>query len=131
MQETEERIGELVSSSLLPDNSCVHSYRCWENRVLIRPFTPEGQTESGLWVTKNPKWAKIWGWILAVPERTLEENPQLRPGAMVIYRRYAEEEVGFDKPLEENFIGEDLPVCVIHIDALEAVFDPPLVPLRV
>lgn len=132
MTEVEERIAEtMITSSLLPESSLASNIQVWENRVVIRPYSPEGKTESGLWVTKNDKWPRIWGWVLAIPERTLDEYPSLTPGAMIVYKRYADEVLGYDKPSEANYDGEKLAVAIIHVDAIEASFIPPLIPVRI
>lgn len=115
----------------LPDDSKVWDIAFPPRNILIRTHSPEGKTPGGLYVEKNHKWAKIWGWVLAIRNDDMQIDPTIRAGSMVIFKRYAEETLAYDDPQTEQWLGHKLDVCLIHIDSLECVFDPPLVPLEV
>lgn len=128
----EERIAKtMVIDGRLPADSAARKLKIWENRILIRPYQPEGKTDSGLWITRNDKHPKIWGHILAVPKRTHTQFTDIVPGAMIVYARFADETLGWDTPKEQFYLGEMLEVAILHIDSIHCVISPPLVALRV
>ena len=108
----------------LPRYSIVNKIATIQNHVLIRPYHFEGLRPSGIYVSRNPKRPRIWAHILAVPYETSIENPLLKPGAFVTYRRYSSEYLAFDPPAREEYPGQILPVHIVHINSLDAVIDP-------
>jgi hypothetical protein len=88
--------------------------------LIIRPYSPSGLTKGGIYVEKNPKWAKVWAHILAIHQDTFDEHPDLEPGTLCVYKRHSTENVGNDAPLDPAHAGEWLPLEVIHIDSIEA-----------
>src|ERR1700685_370224 len=57
------------------------------NTYLIRPYSPQGFTEGGLYVKLNELWARIWGFVLACsPNNALD----LFPGDLIMYERDTE-----------------------------------------
>lgn len=116
---------------LLPETSKVYTLKIRDDRILIRPHKPSGVTGSGLYVERNENHPEVWGHILAIPQKTFKDNPSLIPGAMVAYKRFAEEHLVDDYPVSEDYLGQKLPISIIHIRSLEAVINPPSVPLPV
>lgn len=126
----------------LPENSHVHGMRLPARHVLIRTHSPVGLIDVAgmdpalpeelrtIYVERNSKHPRIWGWLLAVRYDDMQIDGIL-PGQMVIFKRYAEEEIDHDKPKRPLFLGHTLPISVIHISALEAVFQKPLRKLEV
>jgi len=116
----------------MPINSKIHRVKQMrEGTVILRSHSPEGRTKGGLFVCKNDKWPRIWGWILAIPRDTLRRYPLCRPGSMIVYTRFSEELAGEDVSVDPNWAGPELPLYLMEIENVEAVFDPALVPVQV
>jgi hypothetical protein len=99
------------------------------NRLLIRPYKPTGYRPSGLWVDRNDKHPTFFAHVVALPYG-YEQYSHLYIGAHVMVHRFSDEllkEVEMDEPM---FDGEKAPICIIHVEAVQAVFEPPLVSLR-
>jgi hypothetical protein len=99
------------------------------NRLLIRPYKPTGYRPSGLWVDRNSKHPTFFAHVVALPYGH-EKYSDLHIGSHVMIHRFADElleEVEMDEPM---FDGELAPICIIHVEAVQATFDPPLVSLR-
>jgi hypothetical protein len=106
---------------LVPEHSKVWTLQILPDVLIVRPYSPAGMTVSGIYVEKNPKWAKVWCHILAVHQDTYDEYPDLEPGALCVYKRHSTENVGNDTPLDSARVGEWLPIEVIHVSSIEAV----------
>jgi chaperonin GroES len=71
------------------------------NRVLIRPSNPEAKTPGGIIIPDNAKEKQARGEVLAVgPGRILEDGSRLpveiQAGAVVLYGKYAGQEIELD-----------------------------------
>jgi hypothetical protein len=123
---------DIVLWNGMPDCSAIHRITYMrEGLVLFRSHSPEGRTPNGLFITKNDKWPKVWGWILAIPRSTLRLYPNCKPGAMIVYTRFAEEPYAEDQAVDPSWTGPDLPIDFLNVDAIEACFDPALVPVQI
>jgi hypothetical protein len=76
---------------------------------------------------RNPKHPRVWGWVLAVREHDLDIDPSLVPGCMVIYKRFGDEYLDADKPATALWAGQKFDVCLLHVDNVEATFNPALI----
>jgi len=137
LTETETgRSGRELSSDIavwggMPLHSKIHRVkRLREGLVIIRSHSPEGRTPGGLYVAKNDKWPRIWGWILAIPRETLRRYPLCRPGTMIVYSRFSEELAGEDVSIDPAWCGPELPLSLMEVENIEAVFDPAIVPVQ-
>lgn len=98
------------------------------NRLLVRPYQPKNQTDSGLYVARSVNAPAIWAHVLAYHDALLNYlQPQVVvPGDLILFHRLSDEEVmqvmGSD--------GEKLSISVIHVDSIQAIVRPPLVPMR-
>lgn len=105
----------------LPKDSVAHRYAPIPYHVLIRPYSPQGIHVGGLITQKNEKWPRIWAWVLRMPVDLCSEQPDVRPGRMVIYARYADEVLGYDTAKD----GRKLPVHIVPVSEIKAVvWDP-------
>lgn len=107
--------------------------------VLVRPYIPEGfRTVPGcedrafeqrtIFIPgRNPKHPRIWGWILAIRAEDLQREPNLEPGVMIIFDRFGDVRLAYDKPKEPLYPGQRLDISLLHIDAIACTFSPPLV----
>jgi hypothetical protein len=92
------------------------------NTYLIRPYSPQGFTEGGLYVKLNELWARIWGFVLACsPNNALD----LFPGDLIMYERDTERLVTYD---ESQIVGEKLPIAIIHEREILAKVEDNLIP---
>ena len=125
----------------LPANSSVRRTRFHARHVLIRPYIPEGFRavpgmdpalpieKRTIFVSgKNPKFPRVWGWVLAVREADLDIDPSLVPGAMIVYDRFGDEYLDADKPAKPMFPGQKFETRLIHIDSIACSFNPALIP---
>ena len=103
------------------------------NTLLIRPYKSAGFTESGIYIERKSGRPSIWGHVLALHESlTAYSYPiRLSPGDHILYSRYAEEELFTVKSLDPIMEGETLPVCILHVEAIQCVFRPNLVEMRI
>lgn len=97
------------------------------HHVVIRPYTPAGFTKSGIFVERNSKFPRVWGWLLAMSAELADEMPELLLGSMVGFQRFSDEELGQDAPPTERYIGHKLPVHIVHVDNLHFMIYPPIV----
>lgn len=122
----------------LPTSSKVWNIAFPRRHVLLRPYIPEGfhlipGTEGRpfeqrtILLSRNPKHPVIWGWVLAIQQADREIEPLLAPGVMIVFKRFGNENVGFDLPKDPQWPGQRLDIDITHIDNIECVFDPPLV----
>lgn len=128
----------------LPPHSRVWDIAFPERHILVRPFIPGHATPRYRAVPdtdpalplerrtieipgRDSRHPVVWGWILAIREWDLELEPSLRPGAMVIFKRHANEPLDFDAPSVPQWLGQRLDIHLIHIEAVEAAFNPALV----
>jgi len=95
------------------------------NTYLIRPYSPQGFTEGGLYVKLNELWARIWGFVLACsPNNALN----LFPGDLIMYERWAERLVTY----EDSMIpGEKQPIAIIHEREILAKVEDNLIPVPI
>lgn len=115
----------------MPISSKIHRIKkLREGIVVIRSHSPEGRTPGGLYVAKNDKWPRIWGWILAIPRDTLRRYPLCRPGTMIVYSRFSEELAGEDVSVDPDWTGPELPLSLMEVENIEGVFDPALVKVQ-
>ncbi len=111
----------------LAADSPVRAMGIRNDHILFRPYSPRGHTASGLWLERNPRHPKIWGWLLAVSRATRAKHPGLVPGAMLIVRRSHGEEVATDKPVRSRYIGHTLPVATIPLAAIQLSISPAII----
>ncbi len=117
-----------VYPDLLPADSIARRWVPIPNHVLMRPYSPVYAKKSGLIAWKNEKWPKIWGHLLCVPFDLLQTVPDAAPGALVVYSRYSDDLLGYDKRVDG---AADLPVVVVSIEEVKLVIDPAPVTLEV
>lgn len=89
--------------------------------VIIRPYSPKGQTAGGIFVERNEKHPRIWAWLLAVRYEDFIQQPALVPGSMVTFVRHSAQVIGHER---------DTPFAVTHIDNLNAIVKPPPVEME-
>jgi hypothetical protein len=95
------------------------------NTYLIRPYSPEGFTEGGLYVKLNELWARVWGFVLACsPDNRLD----LFPGDLIMYERDTERLVTYDDSVNPRFAGEKQPIAIIHEREILAKVEDNLIP---
>lgn len=99
-----------------------------ENHVLMRPYSPAGVYTGGIIAAKNEKFPRIWAHILTVPCATFDKYPDLVPGRMVVYSRFADELLGYDTRANGD---KDLPVVIAPIEELKCTMEPAPVTLEV
>ena len=110
----------MVYDFYLPPSSDVLNIHCIPDHALIRPYSPLGVHAGGLITTKNEKFPRIWAWILGI--RVESSHPDLRPGRMVVYSRFADEVVGNDMSKDGT---RELPICIVPVSEIQAVvWDP-------
>jgi len=96
------------------------------NTYLIRPYSPEGFTEGGLYVKLNELWTRVWGFVLACsPFNHLD----LVPGDLVMYERDTERLVTYDDSVNPRFAGEKQPIAIIHEREILAKVEDNLIPM--
>jgi hypothetical protein len=101
----------------LPRTSKVWGMDLRPNTLLVRPYSPAGFTEGGLWVTMNDKWARVWAFVLASAHSAA---PRFKPGNLIVFERWCELLVDYDEPLNPKFSGEKQPICILHEKAVIA-----------
>jgi hypothetical protein len=95
------------------------------NTYLIRPYSPEGFTEGGLYVKLNELWPRIWGFVLSCsPKNSLN----LFPGDLIMFERWCERLVSFDEPQNPRFSGEKQPIAIVHEREILAKIEDNLIP---
>jgi hypothetical protein len=95
------------------------------NTYLIRPYSPQGFTEGGLYVKLNELWARVWGFVLACsPYNRLD----LSPGDLIMYERDTERLVTYDDSVNPRFAGEKQPIAIIHEREILAKVEDNLIP---
>lgn len=103
--------------SPLPMNSKVWKMEIRPNTLLVRPYSPQGFTEGGLWVTLNDKWARVWAFVLASAHSAA---PRFGPGDLIVFERWSELLLDYDEPVNPKFSGEKQPICILHEKAVIA-----------
>jgi hypothetical protein len=107
------------------DNSKVWDMDIRPNTYLIRPYSPQGFTEGGLYVKLNELWARVWGFVLACsPFNHLD----LAPGDLIMYERDTERLVTYDDSVNPRFAGEKQPIAIIHEREILAKVEDNLIP---
>ena len=111
---------EMVVDARLPADSIARYLRPQRGHILIRPVESEGVSKGGIIVQRTRKRPKVLAHVLAISRDDLAEHPQLEPGALVCFRRFADEDVGEDRPREERWLGQMLPVMIVHIKSVDS-----------
>ena len=112
----------------IPNSSLAYHWVPIENHVLMRPYSPAGVYTGGIIAAKNEKFPRIWAHILTVPSATFDKYPDLVPGRMVVYSRFADELLGYDTRANGD---KDLPVVIAPIEELRCTISPAPVTLEV
>ena len=99
-----------------------HKSKVWwmhirPNTLLVRPYSPAGFTEGGLWVTLNEKWARVWAFVLAT---SYSSSLRYRPGDLIVFERWSELLLDYDESVNPKFKGEKQPICILHEKAVIA-----------
>ena len=115
-----QKFGPMWVWDLVPKHSKVWTLLTKPDVLIVRPYSPSGMTVGGIYVEKNPKWAKVWCHILAIHQDTFDEYPDLEPGTLCVFTRCSTENVGNDIPLDSSRAGEWLPIEEIHVSSIEA-----------
>ena len=101
----------------LPEHSKVWSMMLRPNTLLVRPYSPAGFTENGLWVTLNEKWARVWAFVLAT---SYSSSLRCQPGDLIVFERWSELLLDYDESVNPKFKGEKQPICILHEKAVIA-----------
>jgi hypothetical protein len=110
----------------LPSTSKIWRMDLRPNTLLVRPYSPRGFTEGGLWVTLNDKWARVWAFVLAsAPTAAL----RFSPGDLIVFERWCELLIDYDEPLSPSFRGEKHPICILHEKAVIARIENNTIPV--
>lgn len=126
------KLDDLIIAANTPASAYTeHVQRLQSQHILVRPWIPSGTTPGGIVWRRRDTNPPVWGWLLACTKSDANTVPELRPGCMVIFRRHSGDRVGVDTPLtpDPDEVGLRWKVLAIHLDSLDAVIDPPNVPL--
>jgi hypothetical protein len=107
-------------------NSKVWKMEIRPNTLLVRPYSPQGFTEGGLWVTLNDKWARVWAFVLASAHSAA---PRFSPGDLIVFERWCELLIDYDEPVNPSFAGEKQPICILHEKAVIARIENNILPV--
>jgi hypothetical protein len=110
----------------LPRSSKVWGMDIRPNTLLVRPYSPAGFTEGGLWVTLNDKWARVWAFVLASAHSAA---PRFSPGDLIVFERWCELLIDYDEPVNPSFAGEKQPICILHEKAVIARIENNILPV--
>ena len=128
---------EIIWDPNLPADSPARALRFRFGHVLMRPYSPQGFRDIAcldgetrkLYVEKDDRWPKIWGWPLAIAKPDAQEYPAIVPGScMFVYKRFGDELLAEEKPKVELYLGHILLVKLSHLQNIEVVFTPSPVP---
>jgi hypothetical protein len=101
----------------LSEDSKVWKMDIRPNTLLVRPYSPAGFTENGLWVTLNEKWARVWAFVLAT---SYSSSLRYQPGDLIVFERWSELLLDYDESVNPSFAGEKQPICILHEKAVIA-----------
>jgi hypothetical protein len=110
----------------LPWSSKAARMQIRPNTLIVRPYSPQGFTENGLWVTLNDKWARVWAFVLASAHSAA---PRFRPGDLIVFERWSELLLDYDEPVNPKFSGEKQPICILHEKAVIARIENNILPV--
>jgi hypothetical protein len=102
---------------ILPHKSKVRRMQIRPNTLLIRPYSPAGFTEWGLWVTLNEKWARVWAFVLAT---SYSSSLRYVPGDLIVFERWTELLLDYDESVDQSQPSLKQPICILHEKAVIA-----------
>lgn len=101
----------------LPGSSKVWRMDIRPNTLLVRPYSPAGFTEGGLWVTLNEKWARVWAFVLA---SSYSSSLRYQPGDLIVFERWSELLLDYDESVDPSLPDMKQPICILHEKAVIA-----------
>ena len=130
MRLAEHLTRDLVISEHVAADSPVRALAIPRDYLLVRPYSPKGKTKGGLWLERNPRHAKIWGWVLAIPAALLAQYPSLAPGNQIVMNRWSYEPIEKEKPARQRYFGHHYVVLAMTVDDVHCAISPALVPME-
>lgn len=99
----------------------------------MRPYYPSGYKPSGLWIARNDKHPPVFGHIVGLAQGVdyYTAPIKLKIGDHIMFHRFANETIEELELQEPTFDGEKGPVAILHVRAIQAVFRPALVEMKV